>query len=225
MNGRKSPAARCCSPCPRRSFALRVMAAQRRNRLRIRIARGFLTSRSAWRCWDCAGPVARGRRASSPITTFNLAARSISGLPARFIRTLPAFIPRPGISSSGETLRASDLTRLLWAPATGRRPPGSRGISRHGSTVEIRPSADSYFPEAMRCASNFSGTEIAHISQISDGAELDSARDRARANHESLRQLARKAARIALRRYSALAWSTQCWRPRTSAFSSTARWT
>src|SRR5262249_43746370 len=43
------------------------------------------------------------------------------------------------------------------------------------SVVEIRPSADSYFRAGNALRVTFSGSEIAHISEISNGAEMDSA--------------------------------------------------
>ena len=83
----------------------------------------------------------------------------------------------PGHIFVGESLRASDLTTyLLGAGYQEGAAAGSTGEFHVAkSTVEIRPSADSYFREGNALLVSFSGSEIAHISQISNGAELDSA--------------------------------------------------
>ena len=44
-----------------------------------------------------------------------------------------------------------------------------------GSTVQILPSADSYFRGANGLRVDFDGTEISHIAQLADGSEHDSA--------------------------------------------------
>jgi penicillin-binding protein 1B len=83
----------------------------------------------------------------------------------------------PGHVFTGETMRASDLTSyLLQAGYQEADVPGAPGQFRvNGSTVEIRPSANSYFHDTNALRVSFSGTEVSHIAQLSDGAERDSA--------------------------------------------------
>jgi len=83
----------------------------------------------------------------------------------------------PGHIFVGESLRASDLTTyLLGAGYQEGAAAGSTGeFHLEKSTLEIRPSADSYFRSGNALRVSFSGSEIAHISAISNGAELDSA--------------------------------------------------
>jgi penicillin-binding protein 1B len=79
--------------------------------------------------------------------------------------------------SVGESLRESDLTAyLLHAGYQENSIPGAPGQYHvDGSTVEIRPSANSYFQGGNALRIDFSSGEIAHIAQIPDGAERDSA--------------------------------------------------
>src|SRR5579863_5389530 len=78
----------------------------------------------------------------------------------------------PGRIYVGESLRPSDLTSyLLGAGYQEGAAPGSMGeFHLAKSIVEIRPSADSYFRGNNALSVNFSGSEIAHISELSNGA-------------------------------------------------------
>ena len=95
----------------------------------------------------------------------------------------------PGRIYAGESLRATDLaTYLLRAGYQEGQVEGSPGeFHMTSSTVEIMPSADSYFQGHNAIRVNFTGSEISHIAQLSDGTQLDVAANRTRSNHESLR--------------------------------------
>ncbi|HKV05873.1 MAG TPA: PBP1A family penicillin-binding protein [Candidatus Acidoferrales bacterium] len=83
----------------------------------------------------------------------------------------------PGHIYTGETLRAADLASYLlragYQEGSVEGAPGRFRVA--GSAVEIRPSVDSYFQGHNELRVEFSGTEISRISQLSDGAQLDSA--------------------------------------------------
>jgi penicillin-binding protein 1B len=83
----------------------------------------------------------------------------------------------PGHIYSGEAMRAADLaTYLLRAGYQEGAVEGSPGQFRAGnSSVEIRPSADSYFQGHNALRVSFSGAQISAISQIPDGNQLDAA--------------------------------------------------
>jgi penicillin-binding protein 1B len=83
----------------------------------------------------------------------------------------------PGHIFTGESLRASDLASyLLRAGYQESAVAGSPGQFRAtNSSVEIRPSSDSYFQGHNALRVSFSGTEISHIAQLSAATELDSA--------------------------------------------------
>src|SRR5579863_5357450 len=83
----------------------------------------------------------------------------------------------PGRIFTGESMRASDLASYLlragYQESAVAGAPGEYKVA--GSTVEIKPSTDSYFQGRNALRVSFSGPEIAHIAQLSDGSELDSA--------------------------------------------------
>jgi penicillin-binding protein 1B len=83
----------------------------------------------------------------------------------------------PGHIYTGETMRASDLASyLLRAGYQEGAVAGAPGeFHATNAMVEIRPSADSFFRGHNALHVNFEGTEISHITQMSDGTELDSA--------------------------------------------------
>ena len=83
----------------------------------------------------------------------------------------------PGRIFTGESLRASDLASyLLSAGYQESDVPGAPGVFKAtDSSVEIRPSSESYFQGHNALRVTFTGREISHIAQASDGAALDSA--------------------------------------------------
>jgi penicillin-binding protein 1B len=78
---------------------------------------------------------------------------------------------------TGEALRPADLaTYLLRAGYQEGEVPGAPGVfSVKGSTVEIRPSADSFFHGGNALRVVFTGPSISRISQLTDGTLRDSA--------------------------------------------------
>ncbi len=83
----------------------------------------------------------------------------------------------PGHIFMGETMRAGELASyLLRAGYQESAANGAPGAFREtNSAVEIRPSEDSYFQGHNALRVEFTGTEISRITQLSDGAQLDSA--------------------------------------------------
>jgi penicillin-binding protein 1B len=81
----------------------------------------------------------------------------------------------PGHIYTGEALHPSDLaTYLLHAGYQEGEVQGTPGDFKiKGSTVEIRPSKDSYFHGGNALRVDFSGTAITRISQLNDGMQRD----------------------------------------------------
>ena len=83
----------------------------------------------------------------------------------------------PGHIYTGESLHASDLASyLLRAGYQESAVDGAPGqFQVNGSTVEIRPSPESYFQGNNALRVTFSGPSISHIAQLSDGEQRDAA--------------------------------------------------
>jgi len=83
----------------------------------------------------------------------------------------------PGRIYTGEPMRAGDLaTYLMRAGYQQGAVAGAPGeFSVTGATVEIKPSTSSYFQGQNALRVDFSGSQISHISQLSDSAQLDAA--------------------------------------------------
>src|ERR1700720_3572677 len=83
----------------------------------------------------------------------------------------------PAVIYVGETLHPKELaTYLLRAGYQESEVAGAPGVYKlSGTTVEIRPSADSYFHNENALRVNFSATAITKISQLSNGVPRDSA--------------------------------------------------
>ncbi|HTW23602.1 MAG TPA: PBP1A family penicillin-binding protein [Candidatus Baltobacteraceae bacterium] len=145
--------------------------------MRIRIARGFWTSR--------VGIALLGATLALLLTFFGVltyyyvqfAHLIDQRLTGQVFQNTSSVFSAPGHIFTGETMHASDLTSyLLQAGYQETDNPGAIGQFKvNGSTVEIRPSANSYFHEGNALRVNFSGTEISHIAQLPDGSERDSA--------------------------------------------------
>ena len=170
--------------------------------MRIRIARGFLTSRFGLALLGTgAGPAARGHGC------LRLLLHSIwpSDRPAAHRPDLPEH--SRVYSGPGPHLRRAKRCAPAISPAICCAPdirkrmspalPGEFHRRRDRRWRFARP-PDSYFQGNNALRVDFSGSEISHISQLSDGAELDSAEIEPRGDHQSLRQLPRKAPRSAL---------------------------
>jgi penicillin-binding protein 1B len=83
----------------------------------------------------------------------------------------------PGHIYVGESLRPNDLAGYLLRAGYQEGPvPGAPGQYRVvGSTVELRPSPDSYFRGANGLRVDFTGSTISRISQLTNGLPRDSA--------------------------------------------------
>jgi penicillin-binding protein 1B len=145
--------------------------------LRIRIARGFFTS--AFGLALLGGALAVLLAITGIFTYYyvQFGHEINQRLTGQIYQNTSRVYSAPGRIFVGETMRPAELTSyLLGAGYQEGVAAGSAGqYHLEKSTVEIRPSADSYFREANALRVNFSGSEISHITGIANGAELDSA--------------------------------------------------
>ena len=145
--------------------------------MRIRIARSFWTSRFGI---AVLGAVLLVLLAATSVLAYyyvqfgHLIDQRLTG---QVFQNTSRVYSAPGHIFAGETLHTEDLASyLLRAGYQESAVAGAPGqYSVNGSTVEIHPSADSYFRGGNALRVDFSGTEISHISQLPDGAERDSA--------------------------------------------------
>jgi penicillin-binding protein 1B len=145
--------------------------------LRIRIARGFWTSRFGI---AVLGAVLALLLAATTVVAYyyiefgRLINQRLTG---QIFQNTSRVYSAPGHIFTGETLRPGELgDYLLRSGYQESAVPGALGeFQVAGSTVEIRPSDGSYFRGGNALRVGFEGTEISHIAQISDGAERDSA--------------------------------------------------
>ncbi len=83
----------------------------------------------------------------------------------------------PGWIFRGESLREDDLASYLrnagYQEGQVAGAPGEFRVT--DSTIEIRPSATSYFQGHNALRVTFAGQEVSHIAQLSDGTKMDSA--------------------------------------------------
>ena len=145
--------------------------------MQIRIARGFWTSRFGIALLSTALAgllVAAGVFAYYYIQFNRLINQRLTG---QIFQNTSRVYSAPGHIYTGESLRPGDLASyLLRAGYQEGKVPGAPGEYRvTGSTVEIRPSADSYFRGANAVRVDFSGSTISRITQLSNGLARDSA--------------------------------------------------
>jgi len=145
--------------------------------LRIRIARGFFTS--AFGLALLGGGLVLLLAVTGVFAFYYVRfGREINQrLTGQIYQNTSRVYSAPGHIFVGETMRASELTSYLLAAGYQEGVAAGSAGQFHlaNSTVEIRPSAESYFRESNALRVNFSGSEIAHISEMSNGAEVDSA--------------------------------------------------
>jgi penicillin-binding protein 1B len=145
--------------------------------LRIRIAPGFWTSRIGIALLGTALALflaVTGVFAYYYIQFGRLINQQLTG---QIFQNTSRVYSAPGHIYTGETLRPGELASyLLRAGYQEGKIPGSPGEYRVvGSTVEIRPSVDSYFRGANALRVDFSGSSISRIGQLSNGLARDSA--------------------------------------------------
>jgi penicillin-binding protein 1B len=141
--------------------------------LRIRIERGFWTSRVGLAVLGSALlllVVATSVFAYYYIQFGKLINQRLTG---QVYQNTSRVFSAPGHIYTGETMRAGDLaTYLLRAGYQEGEVEGAPGeFQVKGSTVEIRPSRDSYFQGGNALRVSFSGGTISRIAQLSDGAQ------------------------------------------------------
>jgi penicillin-binding protein 1B len=141
--------------------------------LRIRIERGFWTSRVGLAVLGSALlllVVATSVFAYYYIQFGKLINQRLTG---QVYQNTSRVFSAPGHIYTGETMRAGDLaTYLLRAGYQEGEVEGAPGeFQVKGSTVEIRPSRDSYFQGGNALRVSFSGSTISRIAQLSDGTQ------------------------------------------------------
>jgi len=141
------------------------------------MARGFWTSRLGMTLLGAALVVLLG--AASFLTYYYVQFGHLidQRLTGQVFQNTSSVYSAPGRLFTGETMRASDLTTYLQqAGYQESDAPGAPGqYSVNSSTVEIHPSSNSYFHDTNALRVSFSGTEISHITQLSDGSSRDTA--------------------------------------------------
>ncbi len=145
--------------------------------MRVRIARGFWTSRFgigllllALACFV----VGAGVVGYYYISFGDLIQQRLTG---QIYRNTSSVYSAPGHIYVGESLREKELTDYLLADGyqAGQSSSSPGEVLVHDSTVEIRPSASSYFQGHNALRVEFAGPEVAAISQLPNGAALQSA--------------------------------------------------
>jgi penicillin-binding protein 1B len=145
--------------------------------LRIRIARGFWTSRFGIAL--LVGVLAILLGATCVVAYFYIQFGHLidQRLTGQIYSNTSRVYSAPGRIYAGETLRSSDLASyLLRAGYQEEEVEGAPGQFRAtNSSVEIRPSSNSYFRGNNALRVDFTGPEISRISQLPDGAQIDAA--------------------------------------------------
>jgi penicillin-binding protein 1B len=145
--------------------------------LRIRIARGFWTSRFGIAL--LVGLLAVLLGATSVFAYYYVQFGHLidQRLTGQIYQNTSRVYSAPGHIYTGESLRATDLASyLLRAGYQEGAVPGAPGQFRvTPASVEIRPSADSYFQGRNAIRVEFTGSEVSRIAQLPDGTQLDAA--------------------------------------------------
>jgi penicillin-binding protein 1B len=145
--------------------------------LRIRIARGFWTSRFGIAL--LVALLAVLLLATSVVAYYYIQFGHLidQRLTGQIFQNTSRVYSAPGRIYAGETLRASDLATYLlragYQEGVVAGAPGQFQVT--ASSVQIQPSADSYFRGQNALRVDFTGPEISRITQLSDGAQLDAA--------------------------------------------------
>jgi penicillin-binding protein 1B len=145
--------------------------------LRIRISRGFWSSRFGLGLLGVTLLVLLAGTGVFAYYYFQFAHLIDQRLTGQIYQNTSRVYSAPGRIYEGELLRPSDLAEYLFrAGYQESAVPGAAGqVVINGSTMEIRPSAQSYFQGNNALRVSFTGTEITRITQLSNGQESDSA--------------------------------------------------
>lgn len=145
--------------------------------MRVRIARGFWTTRIglgllslALACFVAGAGVV----AYYYISFGHLIQQRLTG---QIFHNTSTVYSAPGHIYVGESLREKELTDYLLADGyqEGQSSSSPGEVLTHDSTVEIRPSASSYFQGHNALRVEFAGPEVAAISQLPNGSALQAA--------------------------------------------------
>ncbi len=98
-------------------------------------------------------------------------------LTGQIFRNTSSVYSSPGHIYVGESLRESELTNYLLADGyqEGEASGAPGEVLVRNSTVEIRPSADSYFKGANALRVDFTGAEVSGITALPNGAQVQQA--------------------------------------------------
>ncbi|HKS83670.1 MAG TPA: PBP1A family penicillin-binding protein [Candidatus Acidoferrales bacterium] len=143
--------------------------------MKIRIARGFWTSRFGMALLGLAllaFVVATGILAFYYFQFGHLIDQRLTG---QVFQNASRVFSSPGQIYVGEEMKPQELvTYLLHAGYQESKSPGAPGVFRvSGSSIEIKPSDDSYFHGGNSLRVQFEGSEISHIAQLPTGGEKD----------------------------------------------------
>src|ERR1700723_1430576 len=146
-------------------------------RFRIRIAPGFWTSRYGIALLSMALAVLLAGTSLFAYYYVQFGRLINERLTGQIFQNTSRVYAAPAVIYVGETLHPKELaTYLLRAGYQESEVAGAPGVYKlSGTTVEIRPSADSYFHNENALRVNFSATAITKISQLSNGVPRDSA--------------------------------------------------
>jgi penicillin-binding protein 1B len=145
--------------------------------LRIRIARGFFTSRSGIAVLVAGLAVLLGATVIFAYYYIQFGRLIDQRLTGQIYQNTSRVYSAPGRIFAGEAMRPGDLASYLlragYQPGTVAGAPGQ--FRTTASTIEIQPALGSYFQGHNSLRVSFSGPQISHIARLGDGAELDSA--------------------------------------------------
>ena len=145
--------------------------------MRIRIARGFWTSRLGIGVLGTALVVLLV--ATIVFTSYYIQFGHLINqrLTGQIYQNTSSVYSAPGRIFTGESLREDDLASYLrnagYQEATVAGAPGEFHVT--DSTIEIRPSSSSYFQGHNALRVTFAGREVSRIAQLSDGTTMESA--------------------------------------------------
>jgi penicillin-binding protein 1B len=143
--------------------------------LRIRIARGFWTSRFGIALLLSALALLLAAAGVLTIYYIRFGRMIDQRLTGKIFQNTSRVYSAPGHIYTGESLRVGGLTNYLLSAGYQEGPvagaPGEFHVK--GSTVEIRPSTDSYFRAGNDLRVEFRGSQVSRITQVPGGAQRD----------------------------------------------------
>jgi penicillin-binding protein 1B len=145
--------------------------------LRIRIARGFLTSRFGIVLLVTALGLLLSATIVFAYYYIQFGRLIDQRLTGQIYQNTSRVYSAPGHIFTGKSMRPGDLASYLlragYQESTVAGAPGE--FRTTGSTIEIQPASSSYFQGHNSLRVSFSGPQISRIAQLPDGAEVDSA--------------------------------------------------